>query len=147
MHLRDLQIKPGAEVEIAVRAVDGAGNIGPATNGKVRVSSRIAAPLPGRTPQPFTKQAALPRLGDAEIAILDELDKVHPASGEMIPQQADGYRAANHLWSAKEKRIRLHAARNEFVGFQVLLRGPIKGVRPKLAFAGRGRREDPSCLR
>lgn len=136
MHLRDLDLKAGAEVTIAVRAMDGAGNIGPATTGKVRVSSRIAAPLPGQSPKPFTESAALPRLGDAEIAVLDELDKVHPISGEMIPKQAGGYLAANHLWSAKEKQIRLHSARNEFVAFQVLLRGPIEGVRPKLTFAG-----------
>lgn len=136
MHLRDLDLKAGAEVEIAVRAVDGAGNIGPAATGKVRVSSRIASPLPGHAPQPFAEQAPLPHLGDAEIAVLDELDKMHPVSSEMIPKQADGYLAANHLWSAKEKRIRLHAARNEFVAFQVLLRGPIKDVRPKLTFAG-----------
>ena len=136
MHLRDLDLKAGAEVEIAVRAVDGAGNVGPAATGKVRVSSRSTAPLPGRPPQPFAEQAALPRLGNAEIAVLDELDKIHPVSGEMIPKQADGYLASNHLWSAKEKEIRLHAARNEFIAFQVLLRGPIKDVRPKLEFAG-----------
>ena len=136
MHLRDLKLKPGAEVEIAVRAVDGAGNVGAAATAKVRVSSRIAAPLPGSAPKPIADAAPLPRLGDAEIAILDELDKVHPISGEMIPKQADGYLVANHLWSAKAKRIRLHAARNEFVAFQVLLRGSIKGMRPKLTFEG-----------
>jgi hypothetical protein len=136
MHLRDLSLQPSAEVEIAVRAVDGAGNIGPAATGKIRVSSRTAAPLPGHSPQLFTERAPLPRLGEAEIAILDELDKVHPVSGEMIPKQADGYLSANHLWSAKEKRVRLQSARNEFVAFQVLLSGRIKGVRPKLAFEG-----------
>jgi hypothetical protein len=136
MHLRDLSLEPAAEVEIAVRAADGAGNISAATTGKVRVSSRTASPLPGRPPQVFTEQAPLPRLGDAEIAILDELDKVHPVSGAMIPKQSEGYLAANHLWSAKEKRIRLYAAHNEHVAFQVLLRGSVEGVRPKLTFEG-----------
>jgi hypothetical protein len=136
MHLRDLRIKPGAEVEIAVRAVDGAGNVGPAATGKVRVSDRIAAPLPGVAPKPFAEQAPLPRLGEMEIAVIDELDKIHPESGEMIPKQPDGYLAANHLWSAKDKRIRLHAARNEFVAFQVLLRGRVQDARPKLTFEG-----------
>ncbi len=103
MHLRDLGLKPGADVEIGVRAVDGAGNVGPAATAQVRVSSKTAAPLPGRSPQPFTETSALPRLGGAEVAILDELDKVHPVTGEMIPKQADGYLAANHLWSAKDK--------------------------------------------
>jgi hypothetical protein len=136
MHLRDLGLQPGAEVSMSVRAVDGAGNVGPATTAKVRVSNRVPAPLPGQSPRSFEEQAPLPRLGEAEVAILDELDKVQPVTGEMIPKQPDGYLAANHLWSAKEKRIRLHAARNEFVGFQVLLRGKIQGVRPRLTFPG-----------
>lgn len=148
MHLRDLNLKAGAAVEIAVCAVDGAGNIGPAATGKVRVSNRSATPLPGHSPTPFSPTSPtpqrerkewrelLPRLGDAKIAVIDELDKVCPVSGEMIPQQTDSYLAANHLWSAKEKRIRLHAARNEFIAFQVLLRGRIKDVRPKLVLEG-----------
>ena len=52
-----------------------------------------------RSPRP----APLPTLGDAEVAVIDELDKVQPVTGEMIPKQADGYLAANHLWSAKTK--------------------------------------------
>ncbi len=136
MHLRDLGPKPGVEVEIGVRAVDGAGNVGPAMVDKVRVSNKTAALLPGVSPKPFAEQAPLPRLGETEIAVLDELDKVHPVTGKMIPPQPDGYLAANHLWSAKEKQIRLHATRNEFIAFQVLLRGNIKGVRPTLKFQG-----------
>jgi hypothetical protein len=137
MHLRDLNLKAGAEIEFAVRAVDGAGNIGPATTAKVRVSSCVASPLPGRALQLFAEQAPLPRLGEAEVAIFDELDKVHPVSGEMIPNQPAGYPSANHLWSAKEKRIRLHAARNEFLGLQVLLRGKVRRLRPRLTFEGK----------
>jgi hypothetical protein len=35
MHLRDLALQAGAEVEMSVRAVDGAGNVGPAATGDV----------------------------------------------------------------------------------------------------------------
>ena len=136
MHLRDLSLGAGTEVKVAVRAVDGAGNVGPAAEATVKVSDRQAAPLPGQAPAPFTGAAALPRLGDAEVAVIDELDKVQPVTGDMIPTQADGYLAANHLWDAKTKEVRLHAARNEFVGFQVLLHGTAKGVRPTLVFEG-----------
>ncbi len=66
--------------------------------------------------------------------MIDELDKVQPATGEMIPRQPDGYLAVNHLWSAKAKEILLYAARNEFVAFQVLLHGTAKDVRPSLSF-------------
>ena len=123
MHLRDLGLGAGVEVKVAVRAVDGAGNVGPAAEATVKLSDRKPAALPGKTVAPFTDAAPLPKLGDAEIAVIDELDKVQPVTGEMIPKQPDGYLAANHLWSAKTKEVRLHAARNEFIGFQVLLHG------------------------
>jgi hypothetical protein len=134
MHLRDLALAAGSEVAFSVRAVDGAGNSGPAATAKVRVSSKVPAPLPGESLQAIAGAAPLPRLGEAEVAILDELDKVQPITGEMIPKQPDGYLAANHLWNARARQIRLYAARNEFVGFQVLVRGGVKGVRPSLTF-------------
>ena len=72
--------------------------------------------------------------------MFDELDKVHPDSGELIPTQPDGYLAGNHLWDASGRRIRLHAARNEFVAFQILLRSPIpvlpESIRPQLVIDG-----------
>ena len=136
MHLRDLGRASGGEATLAVSAVDGSGNIGPATETRIRLSDRVAAPLPGTSPVVKVAKAPLPRLGDGEVAILDELDKVQPVTGELIPPQPDGYLASNHLWSAGSKEIRLHAARNEFVGFQVLLRGPIAGARPTLTFDG-----------
>ena len=73
--------------------------------------------------------AAPPALSGVEVAVIDELDKAQPVIGEMIPKQPDGYLAANHLWSAKTKEVRLYAAHNEFIGFQVLLHGTAKDVR------------------
>jgi Domain of unknown function (DUF4091) len=127
MHLRDLGLPPGSAPMLSVRAVDAAGNIGPAASAAIRVSDRLPAALPGpataasRSPSAAAK--TLPRLGPIEVAVLDELDKVHPVTGELIPSQPDGYLAANHLWNADERRISLQASRNEFVSFQVLLRG------------------------
>jgi hypothetical protein len=135
MHLRDLALKPGARVEVAVRAVDGAGNVGPAATATATVSDHVAPELPGVPAKFSAKASPLPKLGDAEVAILDELDKVHPVSGKLIPEQPKGYLAANHLWNAAAKEIHLDAARNEFVAFQVLLRGAVDGVRPELTFA------------
>ena len=142
MHLRDLDLKPGARVELTIRAVDAAGNVGPPSEARVQVSDQAPAPLP--TPVEIPAQAAkpLPRLGPIEVAIIDELDKVHPDSGAMIPAQPEGYLSKNHLWDATTRRIALHAARNEFVAFQVLLRGGSAGerdrVRPSLTFDARG---------
>src|SRR5262249_40510325 len=71
-------------------------------------------------------------------AILDELDKVNPVTGELIPSQSDEYLSANHLWNAGDRKITLAAARNEFVAFQILLRGqiPAGSINPELTFDG-----------
>ena len=61
-------------------------------------------------------------MGSVEVAVIDELDKVHPDTGALIPEEPPGYLAANHLWDAATRQITLQAARNEFVAFQVLLR-------------------------
>jgi lysophospholipase L1-like esterase len=130
MHLRDMDLAPGVEIPLQVRALDGVGNIGPAASVRIRTSTRKPAPLPGSNPAPFPEVGPLPKLGGAEVAVIDELDKVHPVSGVMIPTQPDGYLAANHLWSARGRQIRLHAARNEFVSFQILLNGAAADVVP-----------------
>jgi hypothetical protein len=140
MHLRDLDLAPGSSGTLIVRAVDAAGNLGPAASATFRVSDRLPAPLPGspRSPIKAAPTKLLPRLGAIEVAVLDELDKVHPITGELIPSQPAGYLSANHLWDAGPRRITLQSARNEFVAFQVLLRGADDAarnrVRPELTF-------------
>lgn len=133
MHLRDLDLKPNAEVMLAVVAVDGAGNVGKPATARVKVSGRGPITLPS-LPIITSTGGALPRLGGAEVAVLDELDKVRPVGGELIPARPPAYLAGNHLWSAGSKTVRLQAARNEHVAFQVLLKGAVKGVRPSLRF-------------
>ncbi|MFO0959112.1 MAG: DUF4091 domain-containing protein [Isosphaeraceae bacterium] len=136
MHVRDGLLRPGEPAELSVVAVDGAGNVGPPASIRVEPSAFVIAPLPGRDPQPWKGGGPLPKLGRAEVAVIDELDKVQPESGAMIPPQADGYLAANHLWDAGGRRIRLHAARNEFVAFQVLVEGEAGPIRPSIRFEG-----------
>lgn len=138
MHLRDLGLPAGAKVAFEVRAVDGAGNVGPGTTREIEASARMAEPLPPVATKPLQGRGPLPGLGGIEVAVIDELDKVQPVTGAMIPAQPAGYLAANHLWDAGAKRIRLHAARNEFVGFQILLRGGDAKVQPSLRFEGDG---------
>ena len=46
MHLRDLKLAAGAAVKLSVRAVDAAGNLGPAATADITVSSRVPAALP-----------------------------------------------------------------------------------------------------
>jgi hypothetical protein len=138
MHLRSLGLERLASGVLKVQAVDGAGNVGPAATATVRFLGKGALPLPGRPPQLPSPAAgaSLPRLGKSEVAVIDELDKFHPASGEFIPRQPREYLQANHLWHAAKRTISLHAARNEFVAFQVLIQGGQLGrdidLRPEL---------------
>ena len=133
LHLRDLALKPGQSVQLAVRAVDAAGNVGPETTGTFAVSAHAIPTLPGKD-RLLPVGKPLPKLGNVEVAILDELDKVHPQKGTLIPPQPADYLAGNHLWDGQT--ISLFAGRNEIVGFQVLLRGTTPGIRASLRFAG-----------
>jgi hypothetical protein len=144
MHLRGLALSAGKSVQLSVSAVDAAGNAGAPAIATVRLSDRQPATLP--QPEPAAQAefahtaapAGLPRLGDFEIAVIDELDKVNPVTNELIPTEPEGYLAVNHLWDARTGRITLQAARNEFVAFQVLLRGSgsLGMVQPQLVFEG-----------
>ena len=73
-----------------------------------------------------------------QVAVIDELDKVHPTTGELIPPEFRGYLATNHLWNAETRTITLHAARNEFVAFQILVGGTNTAglISPELVFEG-----------
>ena len=97
------------------------------------------AALPGKSPaMPKGEAGPLPTLGAASVAVVDALDKLMPVSGEMVPPQDAGYLGANHLWSAKDKRVRLHAARNEFAAFQVVMQGAVRDATATLRFDGEG---------
>jgi hypothetical protein len=141
MHLRDLGLERRSSARLEVRAVDGAGNIGAAATTTVLFLGKPAEPLLGRPPElpRVPGSSALPRLSEGEVAVIDELDKMHPKSGELIPSQPAGYLQVNHLWNAESRTISLYAARNEFVAFQVLSRGRQLGrdadVRPDLTFS------------
>jgi hypothetical protein len=122
LHLRNLELPPGATVKLAVRAVDGAGNRWPTAPLNVTVSSRVPTRLPrlrpAPAPEPNLTRAALPHLAGMEVAILDELDKGHPLTSVLIPAESEGYLVTNHRWNAKSRALTLQAARNEFIAFQ-----------------------------
>ncbi len=144
MHLRYAMAYAGKTVRLSVRAVDGAGNLGPPATASIRVSDRVPADLPrpvalpGSAGERTGSPVNLPHLAGGEIAIIDELDKVNPITGEMIPAQPEGYLAVNHLWDVKKNQVALHAARNEFVAFQVLWRSQVSvgTLQPRLVFDG-----------
>ncbi|MFO0892458.1 MAG: hypothetical protein U0790_25365 [Isosphaeraceae bacterium] len=144
MHLRDLGLEKAASARLSVSPVDAAGNVGPAASATVRFPREPSFTLPFRKPETSEAEGALPRLGAATVAVLDELDKVHPETGKLIPPRPAEYLRANHLWNATDRTIRLHAARNEFVAFQVVIQGRQPGrdadLRPSLSFTGEAAR-------
>ncbi len=136
LELRDLAIEPGATVAVGVRAVDGAGNAGPVA--ATAVEAAPAAPRPAIVGPPSwgSSPAEPPRLGGVAVSVLDPLDKVLPGSGRTVPPRPPEYFRSNHLWSALRREVRLHAARNEFVAFQVALDGARGHFGARLEFEG-----------
>jgi hypothetical protein len=145
MHLRDLGLEKSASVRLELRAVDRAGNVGPPASVAVQPSQPQPASFPGTLTEKGSKEASNPsapanrpnagspgrspqgtsRPSKPEIAVIDELDKVDPVSDALIPghPQDEDYLRHNHLWDAATQTITLHAARNESIAFQVLVRG------------------------
>ena len=136
MRLRDMDLEPGSTVIVGVRPVDAAGNMGPVTEKSVRLAPQYKPPKVGPAPDTRAAKEDLPSVGGAEVFVVDPLDKVHPVSGRMIPGRSDSYRKGNHLWSADDRTVRLHAARNEFVAFQVVVKGPVRNLDARMKFPG-----------
>lgn len=134
MHLRDVTF--GDKAELAVWAVDSAGNEGPPTHARLPKPATVASVLPPRLDSSLAPPDALPKLAGAEVAVIDPLDKVAPAAKMLIPQPPPGYPRANHLWNATEREIHIYAAKNEFTGFQLWLNGKMPALTLNTTFSG-----------
>ena len=136
MHLQDIITRRGERVLLTIAAVDGAGNVGPAVQkGVVVADNRGDFLLRKGGPKPFAPSPRRPGVGGLKVAVLDLLDKVHPKTGKVVPPHPAEYLGGNHIWSAEKKLIRIQAARNEAVCFQVNLEGTAEAVSAKLTFS------------
>ncbi len=136
MDLDGLGLEPGTTVAVGVRAVDGAGNAGPVAETRVHTGPPSSRPALVGPPTWSSNPVEAPRLGGAAVSLLDPLDKVLPESGRTVPPRPAEYLLSNHLWSARRREVRLHAARNEFTAFQVALEGARGHFSARLEFAG-----------
>lgn len=118
-----------------VAAIDGAGNVGPASEVRLRLSTREAAPLPPPVAVTVPLISPLPLLGDARIFVIGDLEKFLPTSNEGVPALPTSRRSHNPIWDAGSRTISLQAARNEIVAFQVVLQGKAVGFEAMLQFA------------
>ena len=135
MHIRDLTFKPGEVIDLTIKPVDSAGNIGKPFTRKIQLSSNSRlVHIPEADIKHFSPHISLPTVGGLKVAIVDLLDKIEPITGKMIPSQKEGYKGGNHIYSAKKNLIRLQAARNEHVAFQINLEGKAKRVFVKYIF-------------
>jgi hypothetical protein len=135
MHLRDMGLPAGEQILLGVRAVDGAGNVGPVVTVGVRASAEPASVKLADAPAGAFEPNGEPlQVGDLQVAVVDALDKISPATGQMIPSRRSEYLLGNHLFSAAQKKIRLFAARNEFADCQVLLSGKTDAAAVSLKF-------------
>ena len=138
MHLRDLKTTAQTDHKLAVRAVDGAGNRSAEVTATSESRTECPPAFPARSPVSHRRTAwpaAHWRYGRGDHR---RAGQGQSRTGELIPPQAEGYQAANHLWDAGLRRVVLQAARNEFVAFQVMLRGDSTAgpVKAELVFDG-----------
>ncbi len=136
LHLQGLNLTPGSTARITVRAVDAAGNVGLAAVATVPVSARVPQSLPliaDPTPDPVSTPLIW---RGATIAAVDELDKIDPQTGVVVPTPRTdrAYLASNHVWSASRRQIDLVAARGEIIGWQVAAIGDLRPVEASLTW-------------
>lgn len=137
MHIQDLNLKAGEEIDLSISPVDSTGNIGLALIKRVRLSSGVEPlRLPPTEVRPFSAKKEGISVGGVKVFVVDLLDKIDPVHGTMIPVREEGYKNGNHLFSAEEKRVRLQSARNETVFFQVNLEGLAKEITIDYTFEG-----------
>ena len=128
LSIERLGLEPKTPVWFGVRAVDGAGNLGPIAT----LGTEFQAPP--RAPEFALRlaQAAEPpeprKPGDNFLGVLDGLDKI------ALAQDAERASTDDILWSPATRTLRLTAARNEFVEFQLAFERPFDDLRATVEF-------------
>jgi len=113
-------LPPAKTVQVAVRAVDAAGNVSDWVTAEGQASDKVAVPaLPAF---PFRPRPGRPKPVGSDLVVwaFPEVTEVDPVTGLPVfePNKA-AFRLANPVWSGAEGRIRLAAARGEIVAFQL----------------------------
>lgn len=78
-------------------------------------------------------KSMLPQFGGSQVAIVNEFIKF-TEDGKTIPETNENEFVKNAVWNAKEKRIELTTARNEFVGFQIAFLGKTPKARFEMSW-------------
>ena len=135
MHIQDLNLPPGKQIDLLIRGVDSAGN-----EGDTSVVTIKTAPLKNNLiMEDFQYYSNSNKRIDSDqrdesYAIVDLLDKINPVTGKSITPRPAGYQWANHLFNGIEKKIKLQSARNETVCFQINVKKEAAIVKADLIF-------------
>jgi hypothetical protein len=134
LRLRGVDLSPDARHRLHLRPVDGAGNVGDAATVAFSVSpGPPPISIPNQIPEVRGPSEFLRVSDRLRVRVIDALDKIDPVSGERVPRPSRNGATGSHLFSAGEGRIRLHAARNETVAFQLHLAGRSDDLKISLA--------------
>jgi hypothetical protein len=129
MHIHDLPFKSEELISLTISPVDSVGNVGKPFTKTIRLSgNQHSLDIPEADIKPFSPSKNLPTVGGLTVSVVDLLDKIDPRTGKMIPVQKEGYKGGNHIFSAIKKIIRLQAARNETICFQLNLEGTARDI-------------------
>jgi hypothetical protein len=123
-----IHLTRAAGVLFAIQAIDAAGNASEPRSVKIEASNRFAR-LPFRDGQPVSLGIQALKLGTVTISVIDELDRVEPVKGTILPGKGlDESLLINHIFDASVPRIDLRAARGEAVAFQVVVTGTVEAL-------------------
>ncbi len=117
--LKDL--KPGAAYSVGIVAYDEGGNRSGVTVAEMKATGPTPPPRLNKKPFPFEKGGPL-KIGKLQLWSVDELTKIEPVTAKALDGSSyiDHKAAAgNAVWNGKDKKVTLHAARNETVSFRL----------------------------
>ncbi len=129
---------PPGRYELAIRAVDEAGNRGPAAKVAVTVPKPPDATLvKAQATDAAAPTPAAPANENLSVYACPDVAKVEPVTGHVLRDGAafapdPAFASANPVWRADGKLIRLQAAANEVVAFKLIIKKgaqPLTGVR------------------
>lgn len=124
MHIQDMNFGPGENINVSIHSIDGSGNRSKPHIKKILLSKGFKKVEMIQTSiQPFKgNDTSIPTEG-IDVSVIDLLDKIIPEKDAMIPAHDKEYKRYNHIFSRKDKIIRIHGARNEDICFQLDFKG------------------------
>ena len=137
MHIKDMPFKSGERLVVAIRPVDGAGNVGRAFRTGVRLST--GAGMPAMLPLGTTAADAHPpmmRVGNLKIAVMDPLTTFDPMDEAVSLSEKPPGEIHNSGPPAGKSKIDLYSAKNETVAFQLVMNGRAENIRVAYDYEG-----------